>query len=420
MFALVDCNNFYASCERVFNPAIRTRPVVVLSNNDGCVIARSNEAKAIGFKMGDPFFKVRPAIDQHGVAVFSSNYTLYGDMSSRVMQTLEQFAPDIEIYSIDEAFLNLAGFPADQLEDLARRIRSTVRQWTGIPVSVGIGPTKTLAKAANQLAKKVSAANGVWSIITPAQRQESLSRLAIGDVWGIGRQWARFLEANGIATAAAFSQQPDSWIRTYLNVTGLRTAIELRGTPCIPLELAPPPKKALVVSRMFGRKLTAFEPVKEALIAYATRAGEKLRRDRLLARHMQVFIHNSPFSTAEAYFSNATGFQLPHPTSDTAELIGHATAALRRIYRQGPHYAKCGVMLTELIPQGTGQPDLFDTRDEDRSRSLMAALDAINRRMGRDTVFYAGSGIRRDWAAFANMKSGHFTTDWRQVPSVKA
>jgi DNA polymerase V len=419
MFALVDCNNFYASCERVFNPKIVYRPVIVLSNNDGCVIARSNEAKALGFKMGDPYFKVRDLVERHQVAVFSSNYTLYGDMSSRVMQTLERFAPEVEIYSIDEAFLNLAGIAQDQLNDLARSIRRTVRQWTGIPVSVGIGPTKTLAKAANHIAKKNPAADGVWSIISEEQRQESLARLPVGDIWGIGRQWAGFLEANGIGTAAAFARQPDGWIRTHLNVIGLRTATELRGTPCIPLELAPPPRKGLVVSRMFGRKLTDFEPVKEALVAYVTRAAEKLRRDRMVARHMQVFLQNSPFSATEAFFSNATGFQLPHLTSDTAELIGHATAALRRIYRPGPHYAKCGVMLTELTPEGTGQPDLFDTRDQTRSRELMAALDAINRRMGRDTVFYAGSGIRRDWKAFANMKTQHFTTDWRQVMRIR-
>jgi DNA polymerase V len=419
MFALVDCNNFYASCERVFNPAIIHRPVVVLSNNDGCVIARSNEAKALGFKMGDVYFKVRPLIEQHGVAVFSSNYTLYGDMSSRVMQTLEQFAPEVEIYSIDEAFLNLAGFPLGSLADHAATIRRTVKRWTGIPVSVGVGPTKTIAKAANLLAKKIPAAGGVWVITTPEERQESLSRLAVGDVWGIGRQWARFLEGNGIGTALAFSQQPDSWIRRHLNVTGLRTATELRGTSCIPLELAPPPKKGLVVSRMFGKKLTEYEPVKQALIAYVTRAGEKLRRNRLLARHIQVFIHNSPFATHEPYFSNATGFQLPHPTSDTAELIRHACHALSRIFRPGIHYAKCGVMLTELIAAGTEQRDLFDGRDEERSQRLMTALDAINRRMGQDTVFYAGSGIKRDWAAFANMKTQAFTTNWRQMMAVK-
>jgi DNA polymerase V len=256
--------------------------------------------------------------------------------------------------------------------------------------------------------------------LSPRSNGRRLGRLAIGDVWGIGRRWAALLEGRGIATALTFSEQQDGWIREHLNIVALRTATELRGTPCLPLELAPPPRKALVVSRMFGRKLADFEPVKEALIAYVSRAAEKLRRDKLLARHMQVFLHNSPFAVREAYFSNTTGLQLPYPTSDTAELIGHATAALRRIYRPDPHYAKCGVMLTELSPEGVGQADLFDGRDSARRRELMAALDAINRRMGRDTVFYAGSGLRRDWKAFANRKSQHFTTDWRQMMRVKA
>ena len=328
MFALVDCNNFYASCERVFDPTIARRPVIVLSNNDGCVIARSDEAKALGFKMGDPYFRVRPLADRHGVAVFSSNYALYGDMSRRVMQTLEQFAPEVEIYSIDEAFLDLAGFAGERLDGLARDIRRTVARWTGIPVSVGIGPTKTLAKAANHLAKKDPAAAGVWLIATEQARRDALARLAVGDVWGIGHRWAAFLEGHGIGTALAFSEQPDHWIRTHLNVVALRTAAELRGTPCIPLELAPAPRQGLCVSRAFGRKLADYEPVKEALIAYVTRAGEKLRRERLLARHMQIFLHTSPFATAEPYHGDAAGFRLPHPTSDTPELIAHATAAL--------------------------------------------------------------------------------------------
>ena len=245
MFALVDCNNFYASCERVFNPAIRTRPVVVLSNNDGCIIARSNEAKALGFKMGDPYFKVRPQIARHGVAVFSSNYTLYGDMSQRVMQTLEQLAPTVEVYSIDEAFLDLTGFTDDAMTTLAAHIRRTVRQWTGIPVSVGIGPTKTLAKAANRLAKKHPAAQGVWSLLTPSAQHDALVQLPVGDVWGIGRQWAKLLESQGVTTALAFSEQSDAWLKKHFNVVGQRTAWELRGIPCIPLELAPAARKGI-------------------------------------------------------------------------------------------------------------------------------------------------------------------------------
>jgi DNA polymerase V len=415
LFALVDCNNFYASCERVFSPAIRRRPVVVLSNNDGCVIARSNEAKALGFNMGDPYFKVKPQLAKHRVAVFSSNYTLYGDMSRRVMQTLEQLAPTVEVYSIDEAFLELSGFANEAVPALASHIRRTVRQWTGIPVSVGIGPTKTLAKAANRLAKKNPDANGVWSLATPSSQQEALSQLPVGDVWGIGRQWDKLLKAQNVTTALALSEQSDAWLKKHLNVVGQRTAWELRGVPCIPLELAPPPRKGIMVSRSFGRRLTEFEPVREALAAYVTRIGEKLRRERLHARQMMIFLHNSPFDAKEAYFSRQASFQLAHPTSDTAELIHQACNALARIFRRGIHYNKCGVMLTELTPDTEYQGDFLDTRDIARSKQLMTALDAINRRMGRDTVFYAASGIRRDWAMARSMKSQHFTTDWQQI-----
>ena len=239
--------------------------MIVLSNNDGCIIARSNEAKALGFTMGDPYFKVKREIARHKVAVFSSNYTLYGDMSQRVVQTLEQLAPSVEVYSIDEAFLQLAGFTDQAGLALAAHIRRTVKAWTGIPVSVGIGPTKTLAKAASRVAKKRPEAKGVWSLITPSSQHEALSHLPVGDVWGIGRQWAKRLEAEGITTALDFSRQPESWIKKQLNVVGLRTALELRGIPCIPIELAPPPRKGLMVSRSFGRRITSFEPLREVL-----------------------------------------------------------------------------------------------------------------------------------------------------------
>jgi DNA polymerase V len=415
MFALVDCNNFYASCERVFNPAIRARPVVVLSNNDGCIIARSNEAKALGFKMGDPYFKVKPQIARHGVAVFSSNYTLYGDMSQRVVQTLEQLAPSVEVYSIDEAFLDLTGFTDEAMTTLSAQIRRTVRQWTGIPVSVGIGPTKTLAKAASRLAKKRPDAQGVWSLLTPSAQHDALSTLPVVDVWGIGRQWAKLLESQGVTTALALSEQSDAWLRKHLNVVGQRTAWELRGIPCIPLELAPQARKGIMVSRSFGRRLTEFEPVREALAAHVTRVAEKLRREHRRARQMMIFLHNSPFDPKDAHVSRQASFQLPHPTSDTTELIHHACQALARLYRPGVRYSKCGVMLTELTPDTVHQGDFLDTRNTARSKQLMATLDAINRRMGRDSVFYAASGVERDWAMAATMKSHHFTTDWQQL-----
>ena len=287
MFALVDCNNFYASCERVFNPALRTRPVVVLSNNDGCIIARSAEAKALGLKMGDVYYKVREMLERNNVAVYSSNYTLYGDLSQRVMQTLEQFSPEVEIYSIDEAFLNLDGF-AD-LPELAARIRTTVRQWTGIPVSVGIAPTKTLAKLANNTAKKKAGYNGVCILENAAVWEPVLAAFEVGDVWGIGRQYARLLHGIGVDTALKFAQLPDTWLRKHMSVVGLRTAQELRGQPCIPLELEADLKKGITVSRSFGKRITEYADLAEALCSYVSRAGEKLRRQRLQApsRRMQ-------------------------------------------------------------------------------------------------------------------------------------
>ena len=257
---------------------------------------------------------------------------------------------------------------------LAAHIRRTVKAWTGIPVSVGIGPTKTLAKAASRVAKQRPDAQGVWSLITPSSQHDALSQLPVGDVWGIGRQWAKLLEAEGITTALAFSQQSDTWLKKHLNVVGLRTAWELRGIPCIPIELAPPPRKGLMVSRSFGRRITEFEPLREALAAYVTRAGEKLRRERRHARQMMIFVHNSPFDTREAYYSRQASFQLPHPTSDTAELIHHACHALARLYRPGVRYSKCGVMLTELTPDTVHQGDFLDTRDTARSKQLMATV----------------------------------------------
>ncbi len=420
MYALVDCNNFYASCERVFNPALRNRPVVVLSNNDGCIIARSNEAKALGFKMGDPYFKVKQRIAKHRVAVFSSNYTLYGDMSHRVVDTLQQLAPSVEVYSIDEAFLDLKGFSTAAMITLAAHIRRTVKTWTGIPVSVGIGPTKTLAKAANRMAKKNPALAGVCSLITASSQHEALTQLPVADVWGISRQWSKLLESQGITTALAFSQQPDDWLKKHLTVVGQRTAWELRGIPCIPLEHAPPPRKGIMVFRSFGHRLTEYEPLREALASYVTRVAEKLRRERRHAHQMMIFLHNSPFDTKEAYCSRQASFQLPHPTRDTAELIHHGCTALRRIFRAGVRYSKCGVMLTELTPEDVYQGNFLDTRDRARSKTLMATIDTINHRLGRNSLFYAASGIRRPWAMSAGMRSPHFTTDWEQLLIINA
>jgi DNA polymerase V len=293
MLALVDCNNFYASCERVFDPSLRTKAVVVLSN-DGCIVARSAEAKALGLQMGEPYFKVRELLERHKVAVFSSNYALYGDMSQRVMKTLQQFSPEVEIYSIDEAFLNLQAFR--DLPGLARQIRETVRQWTGLPVSVGIAPTKTLAKVANDTAKKKAGYNGVCVLDTPEVWEPLLNEFEVGEVWGIGPQYKELLNKHGVNTALEFSRLPETWLRKHMSVVGARTAQELRGQPCNELELHADPKKGITVSRSFGKRITEFPELEQALAAYISRAGEKLRREKLLAKHMLVFMHTSPFA----------------------------------------------------------------------------------------------------------------------------
>ena len=415
MLALVDCNNFYASCERVFNARLRNRPVVVLSNNDGCVIARSNEAKALGFKMGDPYFQVKEKIEQHGVAVFSSNYTLYGDMSARVMEVLGLFTPKVEEYSIDEAFLDFSDVPPGQLISHAAELRRTVGKWTGIPVSVGIAATKTLAKVANHIAKKREGTGGVFIIATDAERIAAIETFAIGDVWGIGRRWAASLARHGIETAHQFASLSDDWIRRQMNVVGLRTAWELRGEPCIPLELAPPPKQSITVSRSFGHRLATREQIQEPLIAYVSRAAEKLRQAGLVAGHLLVFLQNSPHARDEPYYGPSLGRRLLHQTSDTAELIGYACPLLAAIHRPGLAYVKCGVILAELSPREHAQAGLFDTIDTAKSSRLMEALDRINAEFGRGTLVYAGSGLARSWKAAAAMESPHYTTDWRQV-----
>ena len=421
MLALVDCNNFYASCERVFDPSLRTRPVVVLSNNDGCIVARSAEAKALGLKMGEPYFKVREVLERHKVAVFSSNYTLYGDMSQRVMKTLQQFSPEVEIYSIDEAFLNLEGFR--DLPELARQIRETVRQWTGLPVSVGIAPTKTLAKLANNTAKKKAGYNGVCILDTPARWEPLLAEFEVGDVWGIGPQYKKLLNKNGVTTALEFSRLPETWLRKHMSVVGARTARELCGDPCLELELHVDPKKGVTVSRSFGQRITELPELSQALASYVARAAEKLRREKLLAKHMLVFMHTSPFAKDAAkdpYYAPSLSFALPLHTNYTPELAHYALWALGKMFRPGYRYMKCGVMLTDLLLEGTETGDLFARRDTLRQSKLMAALDHVNQTMGRRTLFYASSGIRQGWSGASARKSPAYTTDWESLIQVKA
>ncbi len=408
MFALLDCNNFYASCERVFNPSLEGKPIVVLSNNDGCVIARSNEAKALGIKMGEPYFKGRELMEKNNVVVFSSNYELYGDMSARVMETLLLHTPVVENYSIDEAFLDLDGF-ADPIAH-AVELRRIVKQWTGIPVSVGIGPTKTLSKVANRIAKKALAHVGVCGLLTPQDIAVALADFPVEDVWGIGRQYANLLAGHGIKTAGEFCKMPDPWIRKSMHIVGLRIACELRGIQCHELEITPPAKKSICVSRSFSHRLTEMGSVREALLTHAARAGEKLRKNKLLAKRMVVFLHTSPHAPDEPFYYGKMPLKLPSPTNDTLDISHFAVMALEQIFKPGHRYMKCGLELSEMVEDGAENLELFTPGGTERRLALMKAVDELNQKMGRNTVAFAGSGMSRDWYTKRDLRSPRYTT----------
>jgi len=419
IFALVDCNNFYASCERVFNPRLAGQPIVVLSNNDGCVVARSNEAKVLGIKMGMPEFQIRPLLRAHHVHIFSSNYTLYGDLSQRVMETLEQFCPDLEIYSIDEAFLSLSGFTLHNLTEYGRTIGSTVKRWTGIPVSVGIAETKTLAKIANRVAKRTPDMGGVCDLLACPDREALLGRVAVDDVWGIGPTYALLLKQRGIATALQLRQADDQWIRKQMGIVGLRLVYELRGRACLDLEACPAPKQGITCSRAFGRSVCTLAEMEEAVSSYVSRAAEKLRGEGLAVTVLTVFVMTNKFKDAPQYRNSVT-CSLPVGTDATSELIRSALRGLRSIYRDGYQYKKAGVMCTALVPAGQVQPDLFDRQDRPRSKRLMGALDAINDRWGAGTLDYASSGFTKAWKTQCHRRSPAYTTDWNSLPIVNA
>jgi len=418
-FALVDCNNFYVSCERVFNPALTGKPVVVLSNNDGCVIARSNEAKAIGIRMGIPLFKIQDVIKAHGVQVYSSNYALYGDMSQRVMETLAQFTPDVEIYSIDEAFLDLSGFKRCSLTDYGRSIRSTIRDWTGIPVSVGIAETKTLAKIANRIAKRSERADGVLDLTGSPHRDHALAITDVEDVWGVGRGYGVFLRSIGINNALQLRNAPDGLIKKKMGITGLRLLQELRGVSCYPLEQSPPPKKEIAVSRSFKHPLGDRADVNEALAAYTSRGAEKLRAAHLEANIVVVFLMTNPYHRESRYFNMKT-IRLPFSTSDTSELIKYAHSGLNEIYREGYLYKKAGVTFRDLSSDSHIQTTLFDYRQKENSREIMQAFDKINQRFGSNSVRYAATGSTKNqkWKTVRQRCSPSYTTNWDQLPKV--
>lgn len=418
-YALIDCNNFYASCERAFRPELRGKPIVVLSNNDGCIVARSNEAKALGVPMGTPYFKSKALLDRHGVAVFSSNYALYGDMSARVMRVLQRFCPAVDVYSIDEAFLDLTGVPGGA-DAFARRLRATVEMWTGIPVSVGIGPTKTLAKIANRFAKKQDRCRGVFDFACSPDPDRVLRWTEIGDVWGIGRRHAKRLRKLGINTALDFRGLKRDWVKKKMTIVGLHTLLELRGWPCLEFGAGPASKKTIVSSRSFGRPVTRLDDLLEATAQYMTRAAEKLRQQDSVAGHVLVFLHTNEFKLGQPQYSNAAPVPLATATCHTPTLIRAAQAGMERIYREGYAFKKCGVMLSGLEPRTGRWLSLLELPPDDKPRDVpaMQAVDAINARWGRDTVTFAASGVERGWKMRREMCSPRYTTVWGELLKV--
>ncbi|WP_266202353.1 Y-family DNA polymerase [Pontibacter kalidii] len=418
LYALVDCNNFYASCERVFNPTLNGRPVVVLSNNDGCVIARSTEAKELGIPMGQPFFQIRNLVESGQVHAFSSNYALYGDMSERVMQTLAQFTPNVEVYSIDECFLDLGDFYSINLQAYAREIKRTVWRWTGIPVSLGVAPTKSLAKVANKLAKKSEKANGVLVLTDPHHIRKALQATKVEDVWGIGGRYARFLRKRNVLTAYDFTNLSESWVRQHMTVVGVRLLKELRGEPCLELEEAPPPKKGICTSRSFGKRVNSLDEMQEATATYAARCARKLRQQKSCAQLVTVFVTTNTFSEHDRQYYNSKTVCMPVATNSDMELIHYAGIALKAIYRDGYFYKKCGVIVTGIIPENQVQLALLDTVDRQKHAKLMEVVDGLTDRFGRSKVRVATQGTDNTWKLKSEYKSPCYTTKIGELQQV--
>jgi DNA polymerase V len=410
MIALVDCNNFYASCERLFQPSLRGKPIVVLSNNDRCVIARSDEAKQLGIAMGERAHLIEQTMKEKGVTAFSSNYNLYGSLSDRVMRTLASQCPTMEVYSIDEAFLYLGDLPISDLWQYGYRLRALVLQNIGIPVSVGVAPTKTLAKLANRYAKKFKKEIGLHILDTPEKVDHALKVTAVGDVWGIGRQYAALLEKHDVHTAYELSKVPDEWIRKNMSVVGQRLVNELRGIPCIDMELEPPAKKGICSSRSFGVLVTSKVEIAEALTTYISTAALKLRRQGSCTKLINVFVQTNQFRTQDKQYYRSVNVPLPVASSSTRELIHYGMLALDLIFKPGYNYHKCGVMLTEIVPDDQVQFGMFDELNREKEAKLMAAMDGINQVMGRGKVRFAVQGHKQRWKLRAEMLSQCYTT----------
>ncbi|HBQ3895877.1 TPA: Y-family DNA polymerase [Klebsiella pneumoniae] len=421
MFALVDVNSFYASCETIFRPDLQGRPVVVLSNNDGCIIARSAEAKRLGIKMGDPYFKCKDYFRQQGVVCFSSNYELYADMSNRVMTTLEEMCPRVEIYSIDEAFCDLTGVRNCRvLEEFGRELKDTVYRNTRLPVGVGIAQTKTLAKLANHAAKTWKATGGVVDLSNVERQRKLMALIPVDEVWGVGRRISKKLEAMGIKTVLQLADTDIRFIRKHFNVVLERTVRELRGEPCLGLEEFAPVKQEIVCSRSFGERITDYHEMRQAICLYASRAAEKLRGEHQYCRFISAFVKTSPFALNEPYYGNSTSVKLLTPTQDSRDIITAATKCLDAIWKNGHRYQKAGVMLGDFYSQGVAQLNLFDDNaPRQNSEKLMEVLDHLNAKDGRGTLYFAGQGIQTAWQMKREMLSPRYTTRFSDLPVVR-
>lgn len=416
MFGLIDCNSFYASCEQIFRPDLRGKPVIVLSNNDGCIVARSKEAKALGIPDMAPYFKVEGLIKKHGVHVFSSNYALYGDISARVVDTIKLFASDIEVYSIDESFVRPIDGLFGNYQEYGQQIKKAIWKQVRIPVGVGIAPTKTLAKLANKAAKKIPQLNYVCVLEREDQREWLLRKASTKDIWGVGSRISAHLEAMGIHSAWDLANTNTKHLRKQFSVNLERTVQELNGVSCLQLEELPPAKKQIFCTRSFGVRQTEIEPIKQAVALYASRAGEKLRAQNSLVTNMLVFLQTSPFE--DNHYSKSATIKLPYPTDDTRVLIAYATYAVRQLYKQGYEFLKAGVGLIDIHQKTQQQVDLFTPAQSVKSERLMSVIDKVNSLYGRGTVFCAAEGTHQKWKMKQTRKSPLFTALWSDVPMV--
>jgi DNA polymerase V len=420
IYALIDCNNFYASCERVFQPNLNGKPIGILSNNDGCIVAMSKEMKDLGITRGVPYFQIKHLIQKHNIKIFSSNYSLYGDMSARVMKTLATFSPEIEIYSIDEAFLLLSGFTKKNMINYGHEIRQTVFKWTGIPVSVGIGRTKTLAKIAEHIAKKYTRFQNVFDITDHPHIEKILTSIPVEKIWGVGYQYAKMLHKYGFHNVHQLIQAPDDWIKKRMSIVGLRTVKELRGISCLDLETDMLSRKQIVSSRSFGKPVTTLQELQEAAAAYCTRAVEKLREQDLVASQVMVYLTTNRFKE-EPQYANFISGRLAVPSAFTPDFLIKVKELLNSIYRQGYHYKKVGIMISDIIHQKKAPLDFFaPCYLDDKRKIIMDKMDNINRRWGSGTLRFAASGTEQKWSMRREFLSPRYTTCWKELPIVNA